>query len=98
MEVLESKAVLINAPEFFADTEFQTWLNNGKSKFTWHCLGKKPSDMSDVVVLVDPELNGEGADSDMPEHIWEQILTVCRSKFKPKLYMPHILVRLTNIN
>lgn len=72
------------------------WLNNGQPKFTWHAIGKPVSEWSDVVVLVDPSLNGEGADSDMPQHIWDAIVRACRERFAPGGFT-HIMVRLTNV-
>lgn len=90
--------LVINAPQFFQDPEFQAWLNNNdQPKFTWH-KGGKPTEWSDVVVLVDPSLNGEGADSDMPEHIWDQIVAACKEKFAPGRDAYHIMVRLTNLD
>lgn len=96
MEISQSQALVINAPEFFADPEFRAWLNDGTPKMTWHNSGV-PTEWSDVVVLVDPGLGGEGADSDMPEHIWNQIVQACKSQFQPSRGSHHIMVRLTNI-
>lgn len=96
MDTQVCSALVINAPEFFQDPEFQSWLNNDKPKFTWH-QGGDPGDWSDVVVLVDPQLGGEGADSDMPEHIWTQIVNSCKDAFGPARKVPHIMVRLTNL-
>lgn len=87
--------LVIDATQFFQDPAFQAWLNNGEPKFTWH-QGGKPTDYSDVVVLVDPGLTGEGSDSDMPEHIWNQIVAACKEHFTPLLHESHIMVRLTN--
>jgi hypothetical protein len=94
-DIQPAKALVINAPHWFADANFRFWLNNGEPKFTWH-RGGTPGEWSDVVVLVDPGLEGEGADSDMPEPIWEAIVQVCRQHFKPSRDA-HIMVRLTNL-
>lgn len=67
----------IEASEFFQDAGFIEWLNNGHPKMTWHTAGS-PTEFSDVVVLVDPSLNGEGSDSDMPQTIWNKIIDECR--------------------
>ncbi|KVP39979.1 hypothetical protein [Burkholderia ubonensis] len=96
MKIETCSALVINAPEFFQDPEFQSWLNNDEKKFTWH-EGGTPGDWSDVVVMVDPGLGGEGSDSDMPEHIWDKIVAICRSKLAPARNAPHIIVRLTNL-
>ncbi|MBU9199897.1 hypothetical protein KTD31_00590 [Burkholderia multivorans] len=88
--------LVVNAPEVFANPEFREWLNNGKPKMTWH-QGGIPNEWSDVVVLVDPSLNGEGADSDMPEDIWNQIVALCRQQFTHRPSETHIMVRLTNL-
>lgn len=81
-KVTSGTLLQINAPHFFKDEAFVAWLNNGESKFTWH-KGGKPGDWSDVMVMVDRSLNGDGPDSDMPEHIWDQILKVCRDNLMP---------------
>lgn len=92
-----SLALVINAPHFFEDPKFLDWLNNKNAKFTWHPAGHDADEWSDVVVCVDPSLNGEGTDSDMPEEIWDQIVNACKDTFEPNLNIPHIMVRLTNI-
>lgn len=97
MKVQHCSSLVINAPQFFQDPEFRAWLNNSDAKFTWH-RGGVPGDWSDVVVLVDPGLGGEGADSDMPEHIWTQIVDACKAAFAPARNVPHIMVRLTNLD
>lgn len=98
MKIAESKALTVNAPEFFLDALFLAWLNNGEPKFTWHNPGDTPNEYSDVVVMVDPSLTGDGADSDMPEQIWDQIVEACRVQFGalPR-YEDHIMVRLVNV-
>lgn len=98
MEVFTGLSLRMNAPEIFSDDAFVEWLNNTNRKFTWH-KGGAPDEWSDVVVLVDPGLTGEGSDSDMPEHIWNQIVDTCRNKFGSRVGRPveHITVRLTNV-
>ncbi|HDR9103405.1 TPA: hypothetical protein QDB04_000125 [Burkholderia vietnamiensis] len=91
-----SLGLVVNAPEVFANPEFQAWLNDGQPKMTWH-NGGIPNEWSDVIVLVDPSLNGEGADSEMPEAIWNQIVELCRQHFTPRQSETHIMVRLTNL-
>ena len=98
----ECPALVVNTPEFFADPEFVAWLNNGSAKFTWH-QGGEPGEYSDVIVSIDPGLSGEGSDSDMPEHIWNQIVEAVKqyyaSRRVPGLSRGnHILVRLTNLD
>lgn len=98
MKIEQTHALSINAPQFFDDPDFIAWLNSDEPKFTWHKKGGEPDDYSDVVVLVDPSLNGEGTDSDMPEYIWTQIVEVCKVQFGA---LPrganHIMVRITNL-
>lgn len=93
-EVLPTFALTVYAPHFFMDAAFVQWLNGDGRKFTWH-EGGTPDEWSDVVVSVDPGLGGEGSDSDMPDHLWAQVVEVCRQHFQPS-NGPHILVRLVN--
>jgi len=89
--------LVINAPEFFHDKDFVQWLNSDEPIMTWHRGKQSPSEWSDTVVLVDPHLNGEGADSSMPPHIWRQIVEACR-KAGLGGQREHIPVRLTNLS
>ena len=100
VQVAVGKSVVIEAPQFFRTPEFIAWLNNGQPKMTWHQVGSQPSEWSDVVVLVDPSLSGEGSDSDMPQDIWDKIVAICKDLFQGKIgpMEPHITVRLTNVN
>ena len=63
----------LNVPELYADKEFVKWLNSDKSTTaTWH-QGGKPNEYSDVFIWYE---NGEGSDSDMPEHCWDRLLDI----------------------
>jgi hypothetical protein len=95
-EVRKGQCLSIDAAQFFQDEAFVAWLNNGQPKFTWH-QGGTPTEWSDVMVLVDPGLTGEGSDSDMPEHIWGCIIEECRKHFQPARQLStHIPVWLKN--
>lgn len=98
MDITPCRGIVINAPEFFADTAFRRWLTNGERKFTWH-LGAAVDEYSDVIVLVDPGLTGEGSDSDMPQPIWKRIVEACRAHLGPDPHCAsHYVVRLTNLD
>lgn len=94
------RGLTINVPQFFADDEFAAWLNSDSPShpiMTWHQRPFAPTEWSDTVVLVDPSLNGEGADASMPTHIWEQIIEACREAGLGG-QNEHIPVRLTNLS
>lgn len=94
------RGLTINVPQFFADHEFVDWLNGDSTTdpiMTWHQRPFAPTEWSDVVVLVDPSLNGEGADASMPEHLWAQIVAACREAGLGGQH-EHIPVRLTNLS
>ncbi|MBV2149895.1 hypothetical protein KRZ98_16750 [Sphingobium sp. AS12] len=98
MDIQPCRGIVINAPEFFVDPAFQQWLANGDHKFTWHD-GGEIDEWSDVIVLVDPSLNGEGSDSDMPEHIWNRIVEACREHLgRDRACSNHYVARLTNLD
>jgi len=96
MDIALCRGIVINAPEFFADPAFQCWLANGNPKFTWY-NGGQIDEWSDVIVLVDPSLTGEGSDSDMPAHIWNCIIAACRAHLAADQGYHHV-VRLTNLS
>lgn len=92
------RGLVLNIPEFFADAAFQHWLKNDAPKFTWY-RGGVIDEWSDVVVLVDPSLTGEGSDSDMPAAMWERIIEQCRMHLGPSRdQQDHYMVRLTNLS
>ena len=103
MEIKTGGMIELNAPEFFEDPAFMAWLNNGKTKMTWHTKGNAVADeYSDVVVFVEPSLNGEGSegsDATMPQYIWEKIVDVCREHFArvASTLECQIAVRITNL-
>lgn len=97
MDVQLCRGLVLNAPEFFADAGFRRWLENDAPKFTWH-RGGEMDEWSDVVVLVDPGLAGEGSDSEMPAPIWDRIIDLCRMHLGPgQDQQSHYMVRLTNL-
>lgn len=96
--------VVLNAPEFFQDPSFLNYLEKRRI-FTWHRQGDKPGEYSDVIVLVEPCLSGDGDSSDLPAHIWETIMRCLRLRYGPEGDGVHpqmrnrsIAVRLTNLN
>lgn len=98
MDITLCRGMVINAADIFADPAFQRWLMNGERKFTWHD-GQVIDDWSDVVVLVDPSLSGEGSDSDMPAPIWDRIVEACRAYLgADRGGASHYVVRLTNFD
>lgn len=82
MKAVKTRSLRLHCPEIFEDPAFVEWLNADEPKATWHTSGL-PGEFSDVFVLVDPSLNGEGSDSDMPEHIWSLLMEQCRKTFHP---------------
>lgn len=99
LEVSRAAGLVIKAPQFFADQAFMTWLNGDEPKFTWHQGDPTAGEYSDVVVCVDPSLNGAGTDTGMPEHIWDQIVHACKVHLGPckTRTANHYTVRLTNL-
>ncbi|MGX1201114.1 hypothetical protein [Marinobacter sp. MBR-105] len=96
-EVTRTAGLVANTPDWFEDPEFKTWLNDRKNPiFTWHTKGTEPDEWSDIVILVDPSLNGEGVGSDMPERFWNALIELCKAHYKPSTMGTHIFVRLTN--
>lgn len=91
------RGLVLNVPDIFADVAFQQWVESDPPKFTWH-HGGPPHEWSDVVVLVDPDLSGEGSDSDMPTPIWDRIVDACRQHLGADAsQVCHYMVRLTNL-
>lgn len=61
---------VLNVPEFFDDEKFLAWLNNDSLKTTNHKRGEIPSEMTEVMLTLDPLLNGDGRefrDPDFPQ-------------------------------
>ena len=93
--------ICINAPALFSDSEFKAWMNDRRTTVcSWHTKGEDFGEYSDTVVFVDPCLNGEGSDSDMPAHCWAAIMAAVRASPAARdlpSCSPHIAVRLTNL-
>lgn len=90
--------LVITAPEYFEDQAFLAWLNNhkGQGLATWQSANEETLDaFCDCFVSLEPNLEGEGSDADMPEYIWEEILAICREHFRPNQFNNHIIVRLS---
>lgn len=102
--------VVINAPEFFQRKDFEEYVESQASPskgpvFTWHQAGTELGDYSDVVVLVEPCLSGDGSNSDMPEDLWNTIIAALQKEFGqhgenvPDGFQDRsIAVRLTNLD
>jgi hypothetical protein len=95
--------VSINAPEFFQRKDFIEYVENN-TVFTWHESGTEPGEWSDVAIMVEPILSGEGDSSDMPEDIWDTIMEALKQKFgvngskvPPFARQRHIIVRISNL-
>ncbi|SEK02128.1 hypothetical protein SAMN05518849_12824 [Sphingobium sp. AP50] len=98
MDVMIGRSLVINMPNAFKNADFKAWLWTATPKFFWGSC-ERIDEWSDVVVLVDPSLNGEGSDSDMPQAIWMQIVETCRACLGADHSgtQPHYMVRLTNL-
>lgn len=97
MDASPCRGLVINAPDIFADPAFQAWLADDRPKFTWYRDGPL-NEYSDVIVLVDPNLTGEGSDSDMPAYIWKRIIDACIEYLGSAHGSEHhYMVRLTNL-
>lgn len=84
----------IDAPEFYKDPAFVSWLNDTeKIKATWHQRGEDPTDWSDVFVTY---CDGGGSDSDMPEHIWNRICEIVKQEVGTYEY--ECLIWISNVN
>lgn len=89
--------LVLNVPEWFTNPEFLAWLNAEETTvMTWHRRGAAANEWSDTLVFVDPSLNGEGTNSDMPEVFWNEIIAACRQSYHAGLN-DHTAVRLTNL-
>jgi hypothetical protein len=89
--------VKINAPGWFENPAFIAALES-PGIMTWHRPGNPVGDYSDVVLFIDPSLNGEGSDTDViPDPIWQAVIDACKTLLDPKAGMDHVMVRITNL-
>lgn len=81
----------LSAPEIFEDPAFIEWLNCESTVVaTWHTKGQEIGEYADVLVTYD---NGDGCNTDMPEHIWKQI---CEAVEKAGYGDFYVWVRISN--
>lgn len=96
---------IINAPEFFDDPDFIKYIErSGAPVATWHEPGEPAGPFSDVIVFVDPDLSGDGSNTDMPQYIWDTIVEALKRRYGPEadgipggFRSSQICVKLTNI-
>jgi len=99
IKVTRTTVLTINAPEWFENEEFLAWINTPETNtMTWHKKGEPTNEFSDICVWVEPSLNGEGTDSDMPDAFWDAIIELCKRHVGANAYAnSHIPIRLTNL-
>lgn len=87
-------------PQWFTDTAFLDWLNRpDNTLMTWHEKGTEPGEYADLVVWVDPALNGEGDSSDMPAACWREVVQAAAQANGHQLSrdLPHLPVKIVNM-
>lgn len=97
IEVSAGVLLCAKVPHFFEDPDFLAYFfeHLGKGLATWqHVDQKVVDDYCDVFVSVDPSCCGEGAEADMPPHLWSQIVDLCRP-YQRQANGNHIVVRLS---
>lgn len=91
-----SMVLSLNTPEFFEDAAFIAWLNHPDTNvFTWHTKGEEVGEYSDVLVLIDGSCCGDGDSSDMPAHIWNQLVAYCKERYGKR--EGHYYMKLCNL-
>lgn len=83
---VQIRGITMDVPEFFEDEGFLNWLNNDEIKFAQHVKGDKPDEWSEVIVTVDPGLEGDGGEAsnaNFPEWCWEVIAHEARRRMTP---------------
>ncbi len=100
---VKTVGLVVNAPDIFKREDFLAWLNDpANSPATWHQKGQKPTECSDVFVLIDS--NFEGDCSDMPEDIWRELCQLAYDTYcdggesLPRNLLSPIVVRITSLN
>lgn len=72
----EGKFIRVNKPEWYQSAKFVNGLNdpNKIPIFTWHKLGEKPNEYSDVVLYYE---QGCGSFDDLPASIAQELYQLC---------------------
>jgi hypothetical protein len=86
-------AYQVNAPAFYRDPDFVTWLNS-RGVATWHDGDNPPGEFSDVFTVVDCLQEGPDRDA-MPEPVWDALIAALREAGAPD--RDQILVWITNL-
>lgn len=89
-----------NVPELFQREDFVKWLKLEKGVATWDDKSSPTvGEYSDVFLLVDGSLSGEGSDDGglMPPDIWDSIVQACKEALGDRQFDENITVRLTNL-
>lgn len=91
--------VTIDRPQWYKNPDFLDYINDpDNALMSFHISGRQANEWSDVLVWVDPSLNGEGDSSDIPEVYWDEIVQVAKlASSKHRLLREHIGVRIRNM-
>ena len=90
--------VEINARAWFDDPEFIEAISQ-PGIMTWHTPGTELGEFSDVILFLDPSLNGEGTDQgNLPDAIWDAIVLSCRDVVRPSETTSHVIARIMNMD
>lgn len=94
----QAPMLTLNVPDWFKDDEFIAAIEK-PGIMTWHVPGQAPQCYADVMLWVDPSLNGEGAEAgDLPWKYWD-IVVDCARQYADVIDARgmHLLVRLANL-
>ncbi|MGP9797096.1 hypothetical protein ACT3UJ_07025 [Halomonas sp. 86] len=83
--------------DWFEHALFRSWADQARLKGTasWGVDGHDAEGYPDIFVGVDPSLNGEGTDSDMPAPYWDALMQKVRYHVQKDATRNHILVRIS---
>lgn len=87
----------LNASAWYQQPDFLAWLESAEGLMSWHTPGQPVGEFTDIVVFVDPSLNGEGVQDGMPDAYWKTVVDHCKAHFSPSQTTHHISVVIKNL-
>lgn len=90
-------SLCLNAATWYEQPDFQAWLESAEGLMSWHTPGQPVGEFTDIVVFVDPSLNGEGVQDGMPDAYWKAVVDHCKAHFSPGQTTHHISVVIKNL-
>ena len=93
-----SLSIVVNAPDWWVDDDFFAYAQR-KNVYSVVNPDDRLDEWNSIIVLVEPNLEGEGSDDEMP--FWSDLIELLKSSEHSSFFtsaVAHLSVRITNLD